>query len=125
MEENIQEVKSGEIPQKTAEQITLPDLIQMAQPLIKSYTQSQLEHQKQELEYNLRAIQIQAKQNKVLIWGFFFVSLIVLGIALYLYIQNRDSAATNLIQLMVALGGAAFGSYGWAIRKKSLRDEHS
>lgn len=117
-------VKPENISPKIAEPTTLPDLIKVAQPLLDLYTQSQNEQLKQELDHDLKVHQILAKQNRTLILFLFIISMIILGITSYLYIQNKDGSATNLIQLVVALGGAAFGGYGWASSKHSVQDEH-
>ena len=99
--------------------------MQLAHPLIDTYTKSQVEQKKQEYEYDLKALQIQSRQNIVLIICLFFVLFIVLIISGYLYFQNRDVSATNLIQIVIAIGGAAFGGYGWARSKhsKNKKDE--
>ena len=68
---------------------------------------------------HLKILQINSKQNQYLIIGLFSILFLVLLIAGYLFIQGRDNVATNLIQIVVALGAAAFGGYGWAISKKA------
>jgi len=116
-------IKSGSVSSTSPELVTLPDLIRMAQPLLDMYTHSQEEQQKQEFEHDLKVHQIFARHKRSLLLFLFVISLMILGITFYLYTQNKDAAATNLIQLVVALGGAAFGGYGWATSKPRLKDD--
>jgi hypothetical protein len=122
MAEEIQEVNAEELPAKQTGQITITDLLPLAQPIMEFISKSQLEQRKQEFDYNLKEIEIQSRQNKYIIIGLFLISAVVLLISGYLYIQNRDSSATNLIQMVVALGGAAFGGYGWAKNNSSNKN---
>ena len=123
MADEIQKSDAQELQQSTPDQITISNLIQLAKPLIETYTKSQFEQRKQELEHNLKSLQIQSKQNIVLIIGIFIVLFVVLIISGYLYIQNRDATATSLIQIVIALAGAGFGGYGWAQGKQSKNKE--
>ncbi len=122
MADEVQEVKA-EVVQPKPDQVSLVDLMKLAQPLIQLYTDAQLAQRREELAHEMNALQILSRQNSILIIGFFIVALVVLGIASYLYVQGRDNSATNLIQLVVALGGAAFGGYGWARSRRLTTEE--
>jgi hypothetical protein len=125
MSEEINKVEAEEIPKNLPNQISLIDLINIGKPILGEYFKSQEEQNKQNLEYDLKFQQIQSKQNLILIRGLFFLLFVVLLICGYLYIQNRDSSATNLIQIVAAFGAGAFGGYGWATSKykKNKKEE--
>lgn len=123
MADEIQKLEPENLPQKITQQTTVSELLQLAQPLLTIYTESQKEIREQELKHEWKSLEILSRQNKYLIIGLFTVVIIVLIISGYLFIQGRDTTATNLIQLVVAIGAAAFGGYGWAKNRINNKDE--
>ena len=104
-------------------EITLTDLIGVAGPLLKQWTDSENEIRRMELEFDYKIQQMFAKQNSIMTVGLItllsFV-LILTGVLLYF---GKDSSALDLIKLIAGLGGAAFGGYGWASRRHRANEE--
>jgi len=59
-------------------------------------------------------MRIHAQQVRTLTIGFFTLASAVLGLAGWLLLVDRADAAVDLVQLVAAVGGAAFGGYGVA-----------
>ena len=114
----------------TANEPTLADLIKLGEPLLKIWTEAEsekhrreLEYENNRLEYENNRLQIVAKQNRLITFGLFAVLGLVLIIAGILFYFGRDSTAMDLIKLIVGIGGAAFGGYGWAITRRKEDEE--
>ena len=106
-----------------ANEITLTDLISVAGPLLKQWKDSENEIHLKELEFDYKIQQIFAKQNSIMTVGLIALLSIVLittGVLLYL---GKDSSAMDLIKLIAGLGGAAFGGYGWASRRRRVTED--
>lgn len=101
-------------------QPNINDLVEIAKPLIEVYQKSKFDQQKQLLDFEMKALEETTKQNKLLINYFFYIALIILGISIYLFVDNRDDTAFNLIQLAISLGAVAFGAYHWGQNRKSI-----
>jgi len=105
------------------DEMTITDLISVAGPLLKQYTDSENETRRMELEFEYKIQQLFAKQNSVISVGLItlvsFV-LIIAGVLLYL---GKETSAMDLIKLIATLGGTAFGGYGWAITRRRANEE--
>ncbi len=121
MEEEIQKANQEIIARQPAE-IGLAEIMKLADPLLKQWTEAEGEKHRRELEYESNRLQIMGKQNRLMIIGMFGVLGLVLLIAAGLFYQGRDVSAMDLIKLVVGLGGAAFGGYGWA-RGRRVEEE--
>ncbi len=108
-------------PTKQAE-ITLPDLIKLAEPLLTIWTQNDNEKHRRELEYETAVLHAISRQNKLTTIGVFCLAGLLLAICGVLLFLGRDSTALDLIQLVVGLGGALLGGYGFAMRRKQMED---
>ncbi len=122
MENEIQKAKQEIITRQPAE-IGLAEIMKLADPLLKQWTEAEGEKHRRELEYESSRLQIMGKQNRLMILGMFGVLGLVLLIAGGLFFVGRDVTAMDLIKLVVGLGGAAFGGYGWARGKRNDDDE--
>ncbi|KAB2945483.1 MAG: hypothetical protein MPEBLZ_00024 [Candidatus Methanoperedens nitroreducens] len=123
MSKEIQTVSSDIMQKPTANELTLADLIKLGEPLLKSWTEAENEKHRRELEYENNRLQIVAKQNRLITFGLFAVLGLVLINAGILFYFGRDSIAMDLIKLIVGIGGAAFGGYGWAITRRKEEEE--
>lgn len=124
MSTEIQTVSSDLVQKPTGNELTLEDLLKLGGPLLKSWTEAESEKHRRELEYESNRLQIVAKQNRLITFGLFAISGLVLIIAGILFYFGRDSTAMDLIKLIVGLGGAAFGGYGWAITRRKEEEEN-
>lgn len=123
MSKEIQTVSSDLMQKPTANELTLADLIKLCEPLLNSWTEAESEKHRRELEYESNRLQIVAKQNRLITFGLFAILGLVLIIAGILFYFGRDSTAMDLIKLIVGIGGAAFGGYGWAITRRKEDEE--
>lgn len=110
---------------KPRNEVTLPELMELAQPLLKQWTEAENEKHRRELEYDHELLKVIGKQNRLVTVGLFVIVGIVLIVAGVLFILGRDSTAMDLIKLIVAVGGAAFGGYGWALARRRKEDGDS
>lgn len=101
----------------------LAEIMKLADPLLKQWTEAESEKHRRELEYESNRLQIMGRQNRLMIIGMFGVLGLVLLIAGGLFYLGRDVFAMDLIKLIVGLGGAAFGGYGWARGRRTEEDE--
>lgn len=115
--ENIQNAKENH---PVSRQPNINDIVELAKPLIEVYQKSKFDQQKQLLDFEIKALEETTKQNKLLINYFFYIALIILGISIYLFVENRDDTAFNLIQLAISLSAVAFGAYHWGQSRKSI-----
>jgi hypothetical protein len=99
--------------------------MKLAEPLLKQWTDSESEKHKREIEYDREVLRETGKQNRRVTIGFFIIVGVTLGIAGMLFIFGRDSVAMDLIKLIVGIGGAAFGGYGWALARRRKEGEES
>lgn len=102
--------------------ITLADLMKLAEPLLKLWTENDNEKHRRELEYETALLHAMSRQNRMTTLGVFLLSgllLVICGVLLYV---GRDTTAMDLIKLVVGLGGALLGGYGFAMRKRQLED---
>lgn len=120
MENDNKQMQSSQQNQQVSKQPNINDLVELAKPLIEVYQKSKFDQQKQLLDFELIAIEHESKQNKLLISYLFYLALIILGISVYLFIENRDDSAMNLIQFVISLSATAFGAYQWGKNRKSV-----
>ncbi len=123
MSEQLQKLPEEAKVQPAASEITLTDLIRNAEPLLKQWTESENEKHRRELEYENNLLQLTARQNRLLTIGLITLLSVVLIIAGVLFYQGKDSSAMDLIKLIAGLGGAAFGGYGWAMRRRQVDED--
>lgn len=123
MNEQVQKLPEKAEGHLSENQITLTDLFRYAEPLLKQWTESENEKHRRELEYETNLLQITAKQNRLMTIGLITLISIVLIIAGMLFYNGKDSSATDLIKLIAGLGGAAFGGYGWAMRRRQADED--
>ncbi len=106
------EVRSG-LPQGP-QQLSLEDLIRLAGPLAESYFEHQERAHQRELQFDTEELRQEVAWRKTLLLTGGVLGTAVLGIAGLLFYVGRDQTALDLIKLVVALAGAAFGGYGVA-----------
>lgn len=125
MADDIETIGSEELPKPIPPQMNLGDLVDLAKPLVDSYMNAKTEQNQLGFDHEIKVLEIQSKQNILLIKGLFIILFIVFLISGFLYYQGRDNTATNLIQIVIALGAAAFGGYGWSQSKylQNKKDE--
>lgn len=107
------------VQQKPSE-LTLADLMKLAEPLLKMWTDNDNEKHRRELEYETALLQAVSRQNRLTTIGVFAIAALLLGICGLLFYVGRDTTAMDLIKLVVGLGGALLGGYGFAMRKRQL-----
>ena len=117
MNEKLPKIQEEIKPGAKSGEVTLTDLMKLAEPLLKQWTDTENEKHKREIEYDREVLRETGKQNRRVTIGFFIIAGVTLGIAGMLFIFGRDSVAMDLIKLIVGLGGAAFGGYGWAVAR--------
>ncbi len=122
MENEGQKAKQEIITRQPAE-IGLAEIMKLADPLLKQWAEADGEKHRRELEYESNRLQIMGKQNRLMILGIFGVLGLVLLIAGGLFYLGRDVSAMDLIKLVVGLGGAAFGGYGWARGRRTEEED--
>ena len=125
MNEKLPKIQEEIKPGAKSEEVTLTDLMKLAEPLLKQWTDSESEKHKREIEYDREVLRETGKQNRRVTIGFFIIVGVTLGIAGMLFIFGRDSVAMDLIKLIVGIGGAAFGGYGWALARRRKEGEES
>ncbi len=123
MSEQSQKLPENVKIQPVASEITLTDLIRQAEPLLKQWTELENKKHQRELEYESNLLQLTAKQNRLMTYGLITLLSIVLIIAGILFYYGKDTSATDLIKLIAGLGGAAFGGYGWAMRRRQVDED--
>jgi hypothetical protein len=122
MTEEIQKVSEENKLQPKPNEVGLADLLKLAEPLLKMWTDNDNEKHRRELEYETHLLQAISKQNRLATIGGFAIVGLVLIISAVLFFVGRDSTAMDLIQLVVGLGGALLGGYGYAMGKRRLED---
>lgn len=122
MSEEIEKVPEQLPNQKKPNELTLADLMKLAEPLLKIWTENDNEKHRRELEFETNLLQTMSRQNRLTTIGVFGIAGLLLVICGVLFYVGRDSTAMDLIKLVVGLGGALLGGYGFAIRKKRLED---
>lgn len=123
MSEEIQKLPQQTPIEQRAGELTLADLMKLAEPLLKTWTQTENEKHTRELEYDTAVLQAVSRHNRLTTFGVFAIAgllLIICGILFYL---GRDSTAMDLIKLVVGLGGALLGGYGFAMRRRQLESD--
>lgn len=115
-----EQIQNTQQNQTIPKQPNINDLVELAKPLIEVYQKAKFEQQKQLLDFELKALEHESKQNKLLVNYLFIIALVILGISIYLFIQNRDSTAMSLMQLVISLGAVAFGAYYWGKSRKFI-----
>lgn len=120
MENENNQIQPTQQSQPVLKQLNINDIVELAKPLIEVYQKSKFDQQKQLLDFELKAIEHESKQNKLLVNYLFIIALIILGISIYLFIENRDSTAMGLMQLVISLGAVAFGAYQWGKNRKTV-----
>ena len=124
MNEELPKIQENTKPKPRSEP-TLPELMELAQPLLRQWTEAQNEKHRRELEYDHEVLKVMGKQNLLVTVGLFVIVGIVLIVAGVLVVLGRDSTAMDLIKLIAAVGGAIFGGYGWALARRRKEDEDS
>lgn len=119
MENENEKIQNAQENHPVTRQPNINDLVELAKPLIEVYQKSKFDQQKQLLDFEMKALEETTKQNKLLVNYFFYIALIILGISIYLFVDNRDDTAFNLIQLAISLGAVAFGAYHWGQNRQS------
>ena len=125
MNEKLPKIQEEIKPGAKSGEVTLTDLMKLAEPLLKQWTDTENEKHKREIEYDREVLRETGKQNRRVTIGFFIIAGVTLGIAGMLFIFGRDSVAMDLIKLIVGIGGAAFGGYGWALARRRKEGEES
>lgn len=125
MNEKLPKIQEEIKPGAKSGEVTLTDLMKLAEPLLKQWTDTENEKHKREIEYDREVLRETGKQNRRVTIGFFIIAGVTLGIAGMLLIFGRDSVAMDLIKLIVGIGGAAFGGYGWALARRRKEGEKS
>lgn len=123
MENEIQKTNQEIIAHQKPGEMALAEIMKLAEPLLKQWAEAEGEKHRRELEYENSHLQIMGKQNRLMIIGIFAVLGLVLLIAGGLFYLGRDISAMDLIKLVVGLGGAAFGGYGWARGRRTEEDD--
>lgn len=108
--------------EKDPVELTASDLMKIAEILLKMWTEAENEKHKRELEYETTVLKEINRQNRLTTIGLFAVTGFVLCICVVLFFLGRDSTAMDLIKLVIGLGGALLGGYGYAMRKRQLGD---
>ena len=122
MTEEIPKVPEDNKLQPKPNEVSLADLLRLAEPLLKMWTDNDNEKHRRELDYETHLLHAISKQNRLATIGGFAIVGLVLIISAVLFYVGRDSTAMNLIQLVVGLGGALLGGYGYAMGKRRLED---
>ena len=104
----------AEVRTRVPEQLSLEDLIRLAGPLAESYFEHQERAHERELRYDTEELRHEVTWRKTLLVTGGALGVAVLGMAGLLFYAGRDATALDLIKLVVALAGAAFGGYGVA-----------
>jgi len=120
MSEEIQKLPDQTPGQQKQGEQTLADLMKLAGPLLKIWTENDNEKHRRELEYETTLLQAVNRQNRLTTLGVFAIAGSVLVICGVLFYLGRDSTAMDLIKLVVGLGGALLGGYGFAMRRRQL-----
>jgi len=120
---DIENKDTSSLLSKRKQEQSIDDLMKLAQPLLKDYYSSKTEQQRLESEYNLKALEVTARQNKLIIYGLLAIFGFLIAVATYLFITNRDQTAITLIQIVVSISGAAFGGYGVAMHRRSKEED--
>jgi hypothetical protein len=107
---------------ETPQQVSFEQLLELAGPLVKEYFDHEERQQTRELEYDTKALHEEIAWRKLLLMSGGVLALAVFGLAGFLFNAGKDQAAFDLIQLVVAIAGAAFGGYGVARGRQKATD---
>lgn len=122
MNEELQKLPEQPNNKLKPSELTLTDLMKIAEPLLKMWTDNDNEKHRRELEYENKVLEVTSRQNRLTTVGIFTISGLVLSISGILFYIGRDSTAMDLIKLIIGLGGALLGGYGYAQSKKQTKD---
>jgi len=122
MPEEIQKLPEQVPIKQQPSELTLADLMKLAEPLLKMWTDNDNEKHRRELEYEAALLQAVSKQNRLTTLGVFSIAGLVLAICAVLFYLGRDATAMDLIKLVIGLGGALLGGYGFAMRRRQLEN---
>ncbi|MGB9774917.1 MAG: hypothetical protein ACP5JH_00075 [Bacteroidota bacterium] len=122
MSQEIQKLPEQVPVQPTPSELTLADLMKLVEPLLKLWTQNDNEKHRRELEYETALLQAMSRQNRLTTIGVFAIAVLLLVICGVLFYLGRDSTAMDLIKLVVGLGGALLGGYGFGMRRRQLEN---
>ena len=122
MSEEIQKLPEQIPVQQKQSELTLADLMKLAEPLLKLWAGNDNEKHRRELEYETALLQAMSRQNRLTTLGVFGIAGLLLAICGVLFYLGQDSTAMDLIKLVVGLGGALLGGYGFAMRKRQIED---
>jgi hypothetical protein len=100
------------------QQIDLEKLIEVAEPLVKLYFEADAAKHEREIAYDTKVLEFDARRQRNLTIAFSFITAGILIFSGYLISQGRDTVALDLIGRLVAIAGAAFGAYGFAMVKR-------
>lgn len=104
----------GVYPAPSAQQVSLEDLIRLAGPLATAYFDQQERAHQREIAYDTEVLHAEVSWRRTILRSGTILAIAVFAIAGVLFYQSRDAAALDLIKLVVAVAGAAFGGYGVA-----------
>jgi hypothetical protein len=104
-------------------EVTLSDLMKLAEPLMKMWTENDNEKHRREMEYEAALLQAISRQNRLTTIGVFCIAGLLLATCGVLFFLGRDSTALDLIKLVVGLGGALLGGYGFAMKRKRIEND--
>lgn len=102
-----------------SDKINLNQLFQSALPLMKMWKDAEKEQQEADIEFEKYVFKRLNINSRILIICIFVVIIFILFISLYLFQNNKETIAMDLIKLAITVGGAIFGGYGWAKAKHS------
>ncbi|MCL4280096.1 MAG: hypothetical protein KJZ60_10545 [Ignavibacteriaceae bacterium] len=122
MNEELEKIPEQSNSNQKQNELTLPELIKLAEPLIKSWTENDNEKHRRELDFENNILKESSRQNRLTTIGIFIISGLVLFISGVLFYIGRDSTAMDLINLGVGFGGALLGGYGYARTKSNSRE---
>ncbi len=107
-------IAPGDKPTGSQDESTLEDLLRAVSPVASAYFETQERMQERELAFDTKVLEESARSNRHLLVAGVVLALAVFMLASVLIFNNRIDAALDLIGLVVAVAGAAFGGYGMA-----------
>lgn len=94
------------------EEITLMDILEKAGPLVKDWQESEVSKLKISLEMNNQALANDFKFKKFLVWALGIGLLVIIGLSVYLFSNNKDGIASNLLTITLTGIISFIGGYG-------------
>ncbi len=104
------------------EDISLLDLIEKAGPLLKEWQNTEVEKMNVSMELSKEALKEEFKFKKFLIRSLGLGLFMIIALSLYLFVNNKDTIASNLLTITLTGVISFIGGYGLGKSNVDFKD---